>query len=224
VVRKEVDTPGADPAVGGEATNDRSYYFQVRKGDVTRERIIEAATAVASRMGLVGLTIGALANELGLSKSGLFGHFGSREELQLRVLEGELSRFEREVFHPAIQKPRGEPRIRALFENWLRWQSRSRWPGGCIIVSASVEFDDVPGALHEATIEAQNRLLQGIARAARIAVEVGHFRKELDPEQFAFQLYSIVLGQHFLCRVRRDAKAEARARAAFEQLLKNSRP
>jgi AcrR family transcriptional regulator len=196
----------------------------MRKGDVTRERILEAATAVASRMGLDGLTIGALATELGLSKSGLFGHFGSKEGLQLQVLEAEVARFEREVFHPALQRPRGEPRIRALFENWLRWHARSRWPGGCLIVSASIEFDDLPGALHDATVEAQTRLFEGIGRAARIAVEVGHFRKDLDPDQFAFQLYSLVLGQHFVRRVRKDARAEARARAAFEQLLQASRP
>jgi AcrR family transcriptional regulator len=177
------------------------------KGDATRERIVDAAAAVASRVGFDGLTIGALASELGLSKSGLFAHFGSKEE----------------VFQAAIQKPRGEPRLRALFENWVRWHAKSRWAGGCLIVSASVEFDDLPGPLHQATVEAQTRLLDGIARAVRLAIEVGHFRKDVDPDQFAFQMYSIVLGQHFVRRVRHDAKADHRARAAFEHLLHSSR-
>ena len=193
------------------------------KGDVTRERIIDAATAVASRVGFDGLTIGALASELGLSKSGLFGHFGSKEELQLRVLETAVARFEQEVFHPAIQKPRGEPRVRALFEHWLKWHQAGRWPGGCLIITASVEFDDLPGALHDATAEAQTRLLQGIARAAKIAVEVGDFRKDLDADQFAFEMYSIVLGQHFVRRVRKDPRADRLARDAFERLIDSAR-
>lgn len=195
----------------------------MRKGELTRERIVDLAMTLASRIGLEGLTIGGLASELKLSKSGLFSHFGSKEELQIRVLEQSVAWFEREVFHPALKAPRGEPRIRAIFENWLAWATSPRLPGGCILVTANVEFDDRPGPLHDLVADAQTRLLQSLARAARIAVEVGHFRPDLDPDQFAFELYGVVLANHFVSRVRRDPDAKRRTEAAFERLLSNSR-
>lgn len=194
------------------------------KGELTRERIVDAAIALASRVGFDGLSIGALATELSMSKSGLFAHFGSKEELQLRVLESEVARFEREVFHPAIKAARGEPRVKALFEAWLKWNAASPHRGGCLIISASVEFDDIPGPLRDATCEAQHQLLEGIARAVKIAVEVGHFRKDVDPAQFAFEVYGIVLGHHFVRRVRQDPKADRRAHVAFDRLVQAAHP
>ena len=194
------------------------------KGELTRERIVDAARALASRVGFDGLSIGELAQNIGMSKSGLFAHFGSKEELQLRVLESEVARFETEVFHPAIKEPRGEPRIRALFDRWLNWNRHAYVRGGCLIISASVEFDDQPGPLKQATKEAQTRLLDGVARACRLAIEVGHFRKDVNPEQFAFALYGIVLAHHFVSRVSDDPKSERRAHQVFEQLLEHSHP
>ncbi len=196
----------------------------MKKGELTRDRIVDLAITLASRIGLEGLTIGSLASELKLSKSGLFAHFGSKEELQLRVLEQSVSQFELEVFHPALKAPRGEPRLRTLFDNWLAWGQNPRLPGGCIIVTANVEFDDRPGPLRDLISDAQTRLLEGLARAARIAVEVGHFREDVDPDQFAFELYGLVLAHHFVSRVRRDPAATQRTRAAFERLLSTSRP
>lgn len=193
------------------------------KGELTRERIVEAATALASRVGLEGLSIGALATELNLSKSGLFGHFGSKEELQLQVLEATVARFEREVFHSAIKQPRGEARVRALFENWLRWNNHSDQRTGCVIVTATVEFDDRPGALRDQVAQEQRRLLEGIRRAAQIAVDAGHFRKDLDLHQFAFAMYGIILSHHFIGRLQSNKKSEALARAAFETLLKDAK-
>ncbi|MGA9521252.1 MAG: TetR/AcrR family transcriptional regulator [Myxococcaceae bacterium] len=194
----------------------------MRKGEVTRERILEGAMALASRIGFESLSIGVLASELGLSKSGLFAHFGSKEELQLRTLEAAVARFEVEVFHPAITRPRGEPRLRAIFENWLTWDGHNAWPGGCLITAASVEYDDRPGPVRDLTVEAQTRLLEGVARAVRIAIEVGHFRENVDPEQVAYEIYGIVLAHQFIQRLRRDPKADDRARAAFEHLLDQS--
>ncbi len=194
------------------------------KGELTRERILHAATALASRVGFDGLTIGGLADELKMSKSGLFAHFGSKEELQLQVLDSEVTRFEQVVFHPAVKQPRGEPRLRALFEHWLKWNADSPWPGGCLIVSASVEFDDRPGPLREAIIDAQKRLLDAVGRASKLAVDVGHLVKGVDPEQFAFEVYGMVLSHHFVSRVKGDPNADARARAAFDALLSRHRP
>ncbi len=194
------------------------------KGELTRERIVNAAAALASRVGFDGLTIGGLADELKMSKSGLFAHFGSKEELQLQVLESEVARFEQTVFHPAIAHPRGEPRLRALFGHWLQWNCESPWPGGCLIVSASVEFDDRPGPLKEAIIDAQKRLLDAVARAAKLAVDAGHLAKGLEPDQFAFEVYGMVLSHHFISRVKGDPKADERARAAFDALLLRHRP
>lgn len=196
----------------------------VTKGELTRERIVNAASALASRVGFDGLTIGGLADELKMSKSGLFAHFGSKEELQLQVLESEVARFEQEVFHPAVKQPRGEARLRAVFDHWLGWNSRSPWPGGCLIVTASVEFDDRPGPLRDAVIDAQKRLLDAVARAAKLAVDAGHLAKGVEPDQLAFEVYGMILSHHFVSRVKGDPRADERARAAFDSLLARNRP
>src|SRR3954464_11103649 len=117
------------------------------KGAETRERILDQAVRLASREGLEGLTIGTLSTELGLSKSGLFAHFGSKDELQLQVLQATVQRFEETVIRSALSAPRGEPRIRAVFDRWLDWESHPSMPGGCLLIAAAVEFDDRPGPL-----------------------------------------------------------------------------
>lgn len=189
------------------------------KGADTRERILEQAVRLASRNGLEGLTIGTLSSELGLSKSGLFAHFGSKDELQLQVLQAAVERFEEVVIRPVLKTPRGEPRIRALFEHWLVWADREALPGGCPIVAASVEFDDRPGPQREFLAASHRRRFDFMARAARVAIEAGHFRADVDPEQFAFEMDAIVLGHHHTHRMLRDPKARERARVAFERVL-----
>jgi AcrR family transcriptional regulator len=193
------------------------------KGAETRERILDQAVRIASRDGMEGLTIGTLSSELGLSKSGLFAHFGSKDELQLQVLQAAVELFEQNVIRPALTAPRGEPRLRALMENWLTWQNNPDMPGGCLIVAASVEFDDRPGPQRDYLVHSHQRRHDFIAKAARIAIEAGHFRPDLDSEQFAFDVNSIVLGYHHAYRMLRDGKARERARAAFERLLAGSR-
>jgi AcrR family transcriptional regulator len=189
------------------------------KGAETRERILDRALRLASREGLEGLTIGNLATELEMSKSGLFAHFGSKEELQLQVLRHATEIYREVVLRPALKAPRGVPRLRALFDRWLVWEEDPRLPGGCIFVQAATELDDRPGLPRDLLAQSQRELFAMLSRAAALAIEAGHFRPDLDAAQFAFELNSIILGFHHSRRLMRDEMAETRARAAFERLL-----
>jgi AcrR family transcriptional regulator len=191
------------------------------KGAQTRERILERAFRLASRDGLEGMSLSALAAETGLSKSGLFAHFTSKEDLQVELLRRASEHFERVVWGPALRAPRGEPRLRALFEAWMAWENAS--PGGCIFVAAAAELDDREGAPRDFLVENQNRLHDSLARAAKIAIDEGHFRPDLDCEQFAFELYGILLANNHYQRLLRDPKAAGRAQNAFERLLVSAR-
>lgn len=193
------------------------------KGAETKERIVERAFRLATRDGLEGLTIGTLAKELGLSKSGLFAHFGSKEELQLEVLKSGSQRFEEMVFAPAVKQPRGEPRLRAIFEGWMRWLNDPANVGGCLLMTASVELDDHPGRPRDLLVGTQRRLLEAVAKAARMGIEAGHFRADLDCDQLAFEIDAIQLGYNQLRRLMQAPEAEARARTAFERLLRDAR-
>jgi AcrR family transcriptional regulator len=195
----------------------------VRKGEMTRQAILEHATGLASRIGLEGLTIGRLADELRLSKSGLFAHFQAKEALQLQVLDHAAGRFVDAVVRPALAAPRGEPRVRALFERWFEWPAASRIPGGCFFVSASSEFDDRPGPVRDRLAQLQRDWLEVIAHTVRTASTEGHFRGDVDPEQFAQDLYGIMLAYHHASRLLGDDRAAARARTAFEALLRAAR-
>jgi AcrR family transcriptional regulator len=191
----------------------------VSKGEQTRERILDKAWQLARREGLSGLSLGKLASELGLSKSGLFAHFGSKEGLEVELLKATADRFTQQVIRPALTAPRGVPRLRQLFENWMRWANDPEQPGGCVILAAAAELDDSEGPQRDFLVVTQTGLLAVLAKAARIAVDEGHLRAELDAEQFAFEMHGIVMAYHHARRLLRDAKAEARARSAFERLL-----
>ena len=193
------------------------------KGDETRGAILDHALREASRIGLEGLSIGNLARDLGLSKSGLFAHFQSKEALQVQVLETAVARFLETVMAPSLRAPRGEPRIRALFERWVEWSDVCGRPGGCICGAAAAELDDQEGPAREALVRSQRDWLDALARAARLAVEAGHFRADLDEEQFAHEFYGIMLGCHHARRLLRDPKARERAAKAFEALLARAR-
>src|SRR5688572_20094465 len=136
------------------------------KGDETRSAVLGSAITLASTVGLEGVTIGKLAEHVGLSKSGLFAHFSSKENLQLAVLEEAMARFVALVIGPALKKPRGEPRVRALFERWLEWSRAEFLPGGCIFVVASVELDDRPGPARDRLIASQKDWFGTLAHAA----------------------------------------------------------
>lgn len=193
------------------------------KGAETRSTILDEALAAASRIGLEGLSIGALARQVGMSKSGLFAHFESKEELQLQVLEASVERFVEQVVAPALRAPRGEPRIRALFERWLVWDDDPAMPGGCVFMQLANEQDARPGPLRDRLAAAQADWLDALSTAARIAVEEGHFRADLGLRQFAYDLYSVLLAYHHFHRLLRDPEAEIRARRAFGRLLADCR-
>jgi AcrR family transcriptional regulator len=189
------------------------------KGEQTRAAILDAALKIASKLGLEGLTIGTLADETGMSKSGLFAHFGSREDLQLAVLEHAAQIYGQRVFLPALKIERGLPRLRALFERWLDWTIASGLPGGCIMISAAAEYDDRPGPIRDAVIANQRRGMAIEEKAVRLAIEEGHLRADTDAEQIAFEMLGIVLASHNHRRLLSDGESKKRALTAFEQLV-----
>ena len=193
------------------------------KGELTRQAILERATALASRSGLEGVSIGHLADELSLSKSGLFAHFGSKETLQVEILRFAADRFVENVVRPALAQPRGEPRVRAIFERWIAWDRSHSVPGGCLFVAAATELDDRPGPARDELVRLQKDWLDTIAIAFRSGITEGHFRADCDPEQFAYDLYAVALGLHHARRLLRDPAADARARASMEALLAAAR-
>jgi AcrR family transcriptional regulator len=189
------------------------------KGEQTRTAILDEALKIASKLGLEGLTIGSLADATGMSKSGLFAHFGSREDLQLAVLEHAAQLYGEKVFVPVLKIERGLPRLRALFERWLDWTIESGLPGGCIMISAAIEYDDRPGPIRDAAIENQHRGNAITQKAVRLAVEEGHLIPGTEPEQISFEMLGIVLASHNHRRLLGDKEARKRALTAFDQLI-----
>jgi AcrR family transcriptional regulator len=189
------------------------------KGEQTRTAILDEALRIASKLGLEGLTIGSLADATGMSKSGLFAHFGSREDLQLAVLEHAAQLYGAKVFIPVLKIERGLPRLRALFERWLDWTIESGLPGGCIMISTAIEYDDRPGPIRDAAIANQHRGNAITQKAVRLAIEEGHLGPDTDPEQISFEMLGIVLASHNHRRLLGDKEARKRALTAFEQLI-----
>lgn len=191
------------------------------KGEETKRAIVDEALDLVSTVGLEKLTIGALAGATGMSKSGLFAHFRSKEQLQLHVLEAARQRFVDIVIAPALKLPRGAARIRGIYENTMkRWEADL--PGGCIFYAVSAELDDQPGAARDYLIEIQRDYGETLRRAAEIAVEEGEFRSDLDLGQFVFELGSITAAYHHFGRLLGDPKAEQRADKAFDALIARS--
>jgi AcrR family transcriptional regulator len=193
------------------------------KGQTTRHAILDHAVRLATQTGLEGLTIGRLAAEMGLSKSGLFAHFRSKEALQIQVLDAAAERFVDEVVRPALRAPRGEPRLRAMFDRWLAWTKSNSGPGGCLFVAAAAELDDKPGAVRERLVALQRSWLEILGIVYRTGVEERHSRADVEPEQFAHDVYSVMLGYHHAERLLRDPRADARANTAFGSLLASVR-
>ena len=193
------------------------------KGAATRDRIIERALRTASVEGLEGISLGRLASEVGMSKSGLFAHFDSKEALQLDVLAAAAEKFTQVVVHPAFEAPRGEPRVRALFEHWLQWERNESLPGGCVFMHAIAELDDRPGPARDALVDWQRQWLDALAKAVRIAINEGHFRAGVDAELFAFQEYGLVMAYYHARRLFNDPHAEDRVRLAFDALVTAAR-
>jgi AcrR family transcriptional regulator len=204
--------------------NDRSCYCVfMSKGSETRREIVDRALSLASEVGLESLSLGHLAADVKLSKSGLFAHFKSKEALQLEVLQRAIDRFVGEVVVPALAKPRGEPRVTALFERYLAWISGSERKGSCFFIALSQEYDDRPGPVRDLLVKSQRDWQTTVARAALIAVDQGHFRADLDAEQFAYELVGIGMAFQQLYKLLDHPKAEQRARTAFRALVARSR-
>ena len=193
------------------------------KGVATRDRIVERAFSIATVDGLSGLTLGRLADDVGMSKSGLFAHFKSKEELDLAILDAAVVKFTEIVVKPAIAEPAGEPRVRAIFDRWLTWDRHRSLPGGCIFMQLGAELDAHPGPPRDAYVATQRRWIELLAQAARIAVAEGHFRRDLDPELFALQFHGVVFTYSHAKRVLRDKRAEDFARQSFEALVAGAR-
>jgi AcrR family transcriptional regulator len=188
------------------------------KGERTRAAILDAALRLVSSAGLEGLTIGTLADATGMSKSGLFAHFGSREELLLAVLNHGQQEFIEVVLNPALKKPRGLPRLRAMFVNWLDWTESADLPGGCPMIGGATEFDDKPGPVKDMLAAGQRAWIDTLQRAVRQAIEEGQVRAGTDPEQIAFEMFGIALVVHHHRRLLGYQKARERALAALDAL------
>lgn len=189
------------------------------KGAETRERIVDRAFRLAGRKGLEGLSLGELAADLGLSKSGLFAHFGSKEELQMAALEMAARQFEGAVVRPALEAPSGLPRVRSLFENWLAWVDDPALPGGCPLMAASFELDDRSGEPRDFLVRSQREMLDFVAGAVSRAKAEGHLRGDVDAEQVAVEVFGIALAYSVSWRLLRDPGARRRAERAFDRLI-----
>ena len=194
----------------------------MRKGDLTRTAILDEALQTASLVGFTGLSIGKLAEQTEMSKSGLFAHFKSMDQLQLQVMQRARERFVDSVVRPALAGPRGVGRIRALFASWLEW-SNTALVGGCIFVAASVELDDRPGQLRDSLVQAERDWLELLANVAGTAVTEGEFATDLDTGQFAFEVHALMLGHHHATRLLRDQRATTMTNRAFESIIAAAR-
>jgi len=193
----------------------------LQKGQQTRAVILEAALGQASHMGLEGLSIGALAEVTQMSKSGVFAHFGSREELQIAVIREYHARFEEEVFFPAVREDRGLPRLRALFERWVKRVS-IELDSGCIYISGAVEFDDRPGPVRDALASMVRAWQSALERAIALSIEEGHLRPDTDSLQMLFEIHGLILALHHDARFLRLPGAVDRARRGFERVVTTS--
>jgi AcrR family transcriptional regulator len=198
--------------------NERSYYFiRMAKGENTKLTVLEAGLDMASQLGLECVTIGNLAKATNMSKSGLFAHFQSKENLQIEILNHAARVFSEGVIIPALKTKAGISRIRALVTNWIQWTSELT--GGCIFVSASTDFSDRPGKVRDVLLNQQKEWIDCLKRMAQSAVQVGDFRKDIDDDQFAFDLYSLLLGFHLYYNLLDDTEIRKRQEAALTRIL-----
>jgi AcrR family transcriptional regulator len=190
----------------------------LHKGQQTKAAIVDTALGLSAHVGLEGLSIGAIADMMHMSKSGVFAHFGSREDLQISVVHEYHHRFEQEVFVPALAQPRGLPRLQALFENWVR-RTAVEIDSGCVYISGAVDFDDRPGPVRDALVATVNTWQAAVRRAVVLAMEAGHLSRVADPTQMAFEIHGLILVVHYEARFLRNPDALNRARQGFANIL-----
>ena len=192
-----------------------------QKGQQTKAVIVDAALALAAQIGLEGLSIGAVAEITKMSKSGVFAHFGSREELQISVVREYHARFEQEVFFPALEAPRGLPRLRAMFANWMK-RTSAEIDSGCIYISGASEFDDRPGPVRDALVESVSIWQAAVLRAIVQSKSEGHLRADSDERQVAFEIHGLILALHYEARFLQVPGSIGRANVGFDNILARS--
>ena len=195
-----------------------SAHKAAHKGQQIKAAIVDVALGMATHVGVEGLSIGALAEAMQMSKSGVFAHFGSREELQISVVREYHNRFEEEVFLPALKKPRGLPRLRALFDNWMQ-RTSVEIDSGCIYISGAVEFDDRPGPVRDALVDTVLTWHAAMKRAIAQAKAEGHLNADVDEDQTLFEIHGLILALHYEARFLKSPESIARAHRGFGHIL-----
>jgi AcrR family transcriptional regulator len=213
LIRKARPASSRSP-VDGKTASGRA----LQKGQQTKMAIVEAALNLATQIGLEGLSIGALAEATQMSKSGVFAHFGSREELQISVIHQYFAQFEQAVFNAAMEQPRGLPRVKALFANWMKLVAEEI-QAGCIFISGAVEFDDRPGPVRDALAASVQTWLAAMNRSIVLAKACGHLRTDVDEEQMAFEIHGLILALHYEARFLHKPGSIARANKGFDNIL-----
>jgi AcrR family transcriptional regulator len=206
------------PSKAGRAFPVQAAGPVVHKGQQTKAAIVDAALGLATQIGLEGLSIGALAEVMRMSKSGVFAHFGSREELQISVVREYHVRFEEEVFYPALQKPKGMPRLKALFQNWMN-RTSVEIDSGCLYISGAVEFDDRPGPVRDALAGSVKTWLAAIYRTVVQTKEAGHLAQDADEHQVVFEIHGLILALHYEARFLKTPGSVDRANTGFSNIL-----
>ena len=191
------------------------------KGQQTKQVIVDAALGLATQIGLEGLSIGVLAEVTHMSKSGVFAHFGSREELQISVIREYFNRFEQEVFVPAMREPQGLPRLKALFANWMK-RVAVEIQSGCIFISGAVEFDDRSGPVHDALASSVKTWLQAVHRTVVQAKACGHLDQNANEQQVAFEIHGLILALHYEARFLKYPGSIDRAVQGFNNIVARS--
>lgn len=190
----------------------------LQKGRQTKAIIVDAALSLATHIGVEGLSIGALAEATHMSKSGVFAHFGSREELQISVIREYHARFEEEVFFPALKAPRGLPRVRALFANWMQ-RTSVELDSGCIYISGAIEFDDRPGPVRDALAASVMTWHGAMKRAITMAKALGELQSDVQEDQMLFEIHGLILALHYEARFLQNPGSIERANKGFDNIL-----
>jgi AcrR family transcriptional regulator len=207
--------PASSPAAAdGKTASGRA----LQKGQQTKMAIVDAALNLATQIGLEGLSIGALAEATQMSKSGVFAHFGSREDLQISVIHQYFAQFEQAVFYAAMEQPRGLPRVKAMFANWMKLVAEEI-QAGCIFISGAVEFDDRPGPVRDALATSVQTWLAAMNRSIVLAKACGDLRADVDEEQMAFEIHGLILALHYEARFLHKPGSIARAIKGFDNIL-----
>jgi AcrR family transcriptional regulator len=191
------------------------------RGQRTRSAILRRAVDIASAEGLEGLTVGRLADDLGMSKSGLFAHFGSKEELQLATVEMARQIFIDQITRPALSAPKGMPRLWSIIDRWLAYIERGIFKGGCFFTAASFEFDSRRGPVRERIAEIMREWLDVLVRALEQAQVAGHMKPDADPAHLAFEIQSLAIGGHWAHQLLDDRQSYSRSRAVMLEKLRS---